>query len=326
MKYDFITIGGITEDFFIYTHEGVVINNKKDPLKQRLLGFEYGAKILVDQAENFFGGGAANAAVAFARLGFNTAALLAVGSDLRGQAALKDLKQNKVSLKSIQKIKNQLTGYSAVIVAGDKEHVAFPVRGANHFLRINLKQNKELKQTDWVYLTSLSGEWQTNLEELFKIVPQVKIAWNPGHIQLSAGLKVLKKFLALTSVLIVNVDEARELLLSDLKQTKISADDLKKTEMLAKALAQLGPEMVVVTDSSKGAVVWADNHKHTFKPEKINNTLNTVGVGDAFGSSFIAGLKLYNNIDLALKLAGRNAARVVRSHGAQIGLLYKTQI
>jgi len=41
MKYDIITIGGATEDITFYTKEGVLIDNKKDVLRQKLLAFEY---------------------------------------------------------------------------------------------------------------------------------------------------------------------------------------------------------------------------------------------------------------------------------------------
>ena len=49
MKYDIITIGGATEDITFYTSEGVLINNKKDLTNQKLLAFEYGAKVKIDK-------------------------------------------------------------------------------------------------------------------------------------------------------------------------------------------------------------------------------------------------------------------------------------
>ena len=325
IKYDFITIGGATEDLFIYTNEGIVINNKKDLLRQKLLCFEYGAKVLVNQSENSFGGGAVNAAVALAKLGFKTATMVAVGDDSRSNEVVKNIKFNNVNTALIQKIKGQLTGYSAIIVSGDKEHVAFPVRGANHYLNINKKNSKEFSKTKWIYLTSLSGEWQNSLDIIFSQKNSAKIAWNPGHVQLSSGIKNIGKYLEQTSVLIVNLDEARELILSGNKK-KIDPAILEKTNDVAIKLLDYGPEIVVVTDSINGAVAVDKNGAYKFKPKKILNALNSIGVGDAFGSTFIAGLVLFNDINKALKLAGANAARVVMSHGAQPGLMTKKQI
>ena len=50
-------------------------------------------------------------------------------------------------------------------------------------------------------------------------------------------------------------------------------------------------------------------------------------MGDAFGSSFVAGLELYKgDIQKAMNLAARNSASVVSMLGAQAGLLRKKDI
>jgi len=91
MKYDFVTIGGATRDIAFFTDEGVLIRNKENPfnMRQKLLAFEYGAKIRIDEFINLFGGGASNAAVNLVGLGFKTAAIVEVGDDENGRAILK---------------------------------------------------------------------------------------------------------------------------------------------------------------------------------------------------------------------------------------------
>lgn len=84
MQYDVITIGGATEDIIFYTKEGILIDNKQNLTKQKLLAFEYGAKIKIDKTFFGFGGGGANTAVSFSRFGFKTAVLTAIGDDDRG--------------------------------------------------------------------------------------------------------------------------------------------------------------------------------------------------------------------------------------------------
>jgi len=49
MKYQIITIGGATRDITFFTKEGILIDNHRDVLRQKLLAFEYGAKIRVDR-------------------------------------------------------------------------------------------------------------------------------------------------------------------------------------------------------------------------------------------------------------------------------------
>jgi len=38
-KYDFVTVGGATEDITFYTKEGEIIYNKEDILKQKMIAF-----------------------------------------------------------------------------------------------------------------------------------------------------------------------------------------------------------------------------------------------------------------------------------------------
>ena len=81
MAFDFIAIGGATRDISFFTNDGVLFANPKDILRQKLLAFEYGAKIRVDHFYYTYGGGAANVAVNLSNFGFKSACLAAVGDD-----------------------------------------------------------------------------------------------------------------------------------------------------------------------------------------------------------------------------------------------------
>ena len=54
--------------------------------------------------------------------------------------------------------------------------------------------------------------------------------------------------------------------------------------------------------------------------------INTTGVGDGFGSSFIAGLIFQNDITQAMKWGMINCASIVKQVGAQAGLLTKKEL
>jgi len=326
MKYDVITVGGATEDMTLFTHEGVLIDNKHDVLRQELLGFEYGAKLAVDKVELAFGGGAANASVSFARLGLKSATLVAVGNDDRGTQIIKHLKKEKVDHRLIQLVKGQMSGFSPIIVGADNEHISFSVRGANSFLDISPSTARQLKKAEWVYLTSLSGNWKDFLEKLFNI-DGPKIAWNPGHTQLASGKKVLGKYLKKTELLVVNLDEARELVISDAAYKRKPLAFFDDPAKLAEIISSWGPKYVIVTNGAKGATAWCENKVYKIKATNLKRKVNTVGVGDAFGSSAVAGLVIYkNDLARALKLAANNAARVASIKGAQNGLMHKADL
>jgi len=325
MKYDVITIGGATEDITFYTDEGILIDNKKDLTRQKLLAFEYGAKIKVDKSFSSFGGGAANAAVAFARLGFRPTCLCAIGNDERGGKILKNFLEQKVDVSLVQKIEKGETGFSFLLVGPANEHICFSNRAANNQLTIANKDLSILEETDWIYLTSMSGEWQKNLEKIFS-VPNAKIAWNPGHRQIINGLKVLKKYFKNTACLIINQDEATELVMSD-KKYKKDAAALKNVKNMLTALASFGPKIVVITSGRHGADAIFENKIYHQPIIKERRRVDTTGVGDAFGSSFIAGLKLYDNdIKKALNLAAKNSAAEISQQGSQNGLLKKADL
>ncbi|MDO9399645.1 MAG: carbohydrate kinase family protein [bacterium] len=334
MKYDIITVGGATEDITFYTKEGVLINNKKDLTKQKLLAFEYGAKIKVDKSFSNFGGGAANASVCFSHLGFKTAVLVSVGDDSRGQKIIDNFKQQGVDVSLIQKTSKAESGFSFLLVSQDNEHIAFSNRAANNQLSITNYELEIIKEAKWVYLASLSDKWQKLLEKICFLVNissarnfnfnKIKIAWNPGHRQILSGIKVLGKYLPKVFVLIVNIDEAIELVMSDKKYKNKDRAFFEEINNLLSALYSYGPQIVLITKGEHGANAF-DGKKVYFQPViKGKKIVDTTGVGDAFGSSFVAGLELYHgDIKKALYLSAKNVASVISQQGAQNGLLKK---
>ncbi|MFH1255094.1 MAG: PfkB family carbohydrate kinase [bacterium] len=326
MKYDVITIGGATEDITFYTSEGILIDNKKDLTRQKLLAFEYGAKIKIDKSFSGFGGGAANAAVSFARFGFKSACLCAVGGDSRGERILGNFKKRGVGTELARKVKNIETGFSFLLVGPANEHIVFSNRAANDQLTISGRELRILDNAKSVYLTSLSGRWQSELDKIFSL-KNAKIAWNPGHRQIITGIKTLGKHLKNTACLILNKDEAMELVMSDKKYKAKSRDFLNKSKNLLLVLSSLGPEIVLITCGKNGAYAICEGKIYHQPIVKEKQRADTTGIGDCFGSSFIAGLELYNqDIGKSLLLASRNAASVISVPGAQNGLLSKKDI
>ncbi len=325
-KFDILTIGGATEDYALHTDEGVLIKNSEDVLRQRLLGFEYGAKINITKTNLSFGGGAANASVAASLLGLKSACLAAVGHDGRGERIIKNLERKKVNASLVRGVKGTDSGLSFLLVGNDHEHIVFSSRGANSFLKINGRDLKNCNLSKWLYLTSLSGEWEDALKNVFK-TKNAAIAWNPGHVQLKAGVKKIGKYLKKTGVLIVNKDEAIELAVSDKKFKRKPEEFLNEMDNLLSILKSFGPKIVVITNGKFGAHAF-DGKINYFQPvEQEKKKVDTTGVGDAFGSSFISGLILYkNDIKKALHLGARNTASAIGHEGAQNGLLTKRDL
>ncbi len=199
------------------------------------------------------------------------------------------------------------------------EHVLFTYRGANDKLTTDTKTIKNLKTARGIYIASLSGNWKRILSAV--IDSGVPFAWNPGRQQISSGYKVLKPYISRAEVLIVNKDEATEIVLSAQLQTKKTWTSRE----LAKTIASFGPQTVVVTEGAKGAAVYSQKKLYYQKAQKAK-AIDTTGVGDSFAAAFIVGLFSTKNIPLALRAASKNAASVVSKTGAQNGLLTRAQL
>lgn len=325
MKFDVITIGGITEDIMFHTDDLQILKNPKPVGSAKLFAFEAGDKILNDQQVLYtFGGGGANSAVGLARLGLKVALIGSIGIDPSALKILLHLKKERVNCRWLQKVGHYWTGLSFIISAGSaNEHVIFTHRAANERLQVNAQELAGIASA-WYYLSSLSGPaWERNLDSIFAAAKatEVKIAWNPGAGQLAKGYDYLKKYLRQTEALILNKEEAISLAVS-----KNPALAKAKPRELLEILAGFGPKIAALSDGAQGACVFAGKQSYFAKALKIK-AVNTTGAGDAFGCSLIGGLLLYQgDLKKSLDLAMIRSSYVVGQVGAQEGLLTMQEV
>ena len=126
--------------------------------------------------------------------------------------------------------------------------------------------------------------------------------------------------------MILNKDEAIELALSGIKLGRKNPNHLNRPIYLLNILQEWGPKIVVITDGKKGA--WAYDGKKIYYQKIFKaRVADTTGVGDSFGSAFLAGLMAEkNNISRALKWGMINSASVLTKVGAQNGLLTRKKL
>jgi sugar/nucleoside kinase (ribokinase family) len=308
--YNIITVGGATRDIMFYSGEGELVKTG-NMTKQRLLAFEYGAKILADKLNFSFGGGAANAAATFAALGLKTAFVSRVGGDDAGGEVLNNLKKRNISTEFVNVDKDSSTGFSLILTVdnAESEHIAFLHRGANN--NLSAHDLPTISPAPWVYISSLPAHnWIPIVRKA--ISGGARIAWNPGSGQLQQVTE-LKKILPKIELFMVNRDEALEF------------KKLKDIKSLIKHIHALGPKIVVITDGRNGAYVY-DGHKYYFMKARRTKSTDTIGVGDAFNAAFTGGIIYGKNVRQALGWGIKNAASVVSKIGAQNGILTKRTI
>ena len=314
---DIICIGSVIRDIIFKTNTSEIPKDGCAGIeRQPLICFRYGVKINPDKAFFLFGGAGANTAISFARLGLKASLFSKIGEDGTGEVILKTLKKNKVKTDLIQKDKKLHTALSFIIVGRYSERTIFPYAGASGNVILTQKEQKQIAKSKWIYLSTLRDRSQNLLPKILKIVSKnkIKLAFNPGSIELGKGYKYLKNILRYTEVLILNKEEAEQLIFS---HKKIKNYDSKE---LLDELLSYGPKIVVITDGENGA--WASNGENIFYiPCYKNKAIEQTGAGDAFGSGFVAGLIRFNDMKQALELANANSLSVISKFGAQDGLL-----
>lgn len=314
--FDIISIGSVIRDIIFKTKESKIPTRGYEGIKkQPLICFRYGVKIDPDQAFFTMGGGANNTAMGFARLGLKTGIFSKIGQDGTGQLVLGTLKKDKVDTSLVEIDKDLHTALSFIIVGRYNERTAFPYAGASGNMEVSKTEEKNLVKTKWFYITSLRRKSQRILPKLAKIIKKykIKLAFNPGSTELGKGLFYLKDILKNTEVLLLNKEEASELVPSK-KQAK---NDIF---CLLSALKKFGPKVVVITDGGNGA--WARKDEMVYHiPAYRGKIVEKTGAGDAFGTGFIAGLIRSNDIKEALKLGAINSLSVIGQFGSCRGLL-----
>lgn len=319
MKFDFITIGGLTEDVIFFSKEGLLLDNQGDLLRQKLLAFEQGAKINIKETEMGFGGGAANSAIALAKLDFKVACLGCLGSDNRSFRILENLQKFGVDCSGISFTKKSQSGFSFVL-SNKKDRIIFAYRGANDFFKVENKDKNTIQNSAWVYLASLPDNHLSSLKNIFAF--KNKIAWNPGLKQLSGDIKKISPFLKKTDILLLNKDEALELVKKSKNFKALSDKFLNDSKNLIKLLKQFGPEKIVLTDGLNGSYFYDGEKVYHQKTIKNKKNVDATGVGDAFNSTTVGFLyRLSGDYVKAMTYGAKNASSLVAKIGAQNGLL-----
>lgn len=329
-----LTIGGATQDIFLrYEGADLLSITKKDTVLNYML-FESGEKIEVENILNFSGGGATNSAVSFKRLGFEVSIFSQIGKDVEGSFVLKDLKKEKINRENIVINKKCNTGKSFIINSIRGERTVFAYRGANGYLsKSNLPINK-IKNSDLIYITSLSYDSANLLPDIVKLAKKNKktlVATNPGVSQLSKGTSKLIEALKHIDILILNSSEAKTFMQALIKLDKCyeKAFDLCKdyfsSNNFFKEVLKMGPKIVVITDGANGVYV-ANKEQVLFHKSIKTKIIDTLGAGDAFGSCFVASVALGFSIEQSLQNGIINSSSVISHVGAKAGLLTKNEL
>ncbi|MEK9155792.1 MAG: carbohydrate kinase family protein [Patescibacteria group bacterium] len=317
MKYDIVTIGDVSEDVFIRPAE-LKISESKSVTTGRVMSFELGEKIPIEEVDYDIGGSAANVAVGLSRIGLKTALTSVIGTDSPGEKIRRRLEAEGVNMEHLNIKELNKTNFAVILNTKDGERTIFVYRGINYQ---NLKVKKGTK-TKWYFVAPLGQDSDLIFRELSECARErdLQVAWNPGSYQIKAGASKYRSFLKNVTVLFVNREEG-------IKFTDYPIRP--KDEDVMKRLRSFGPKIVVMTNGKEGAKVYDGKIFYHGSIIKDVKRVDATGAGDSFATGFLAKLMLDGKDQLyskelicnALKYGIVNSTSVIAHIGAQRGLL-----
>lgn len=314
---DIVCVGDCKIDIFLRIpadnpHFG--LNDEKNKLS-----ISYGEKIYVDKYILGAGGNATNAAVGLTRLGLNVGLAAEIGRDEFSQKILDNLAKERVNTDFLLQTDSQTS--VSIILSYKEDRTIF----SEHAQREH-NFNFENLQTKMIYLTSLGNIWEKTYQKVLELkkTNNLKLAFNPGTIQLEKKGKIFMDILEKTDYLFVNRQEAEEILYG--KELGLETKNENQIKKLLYGLKSLGVKNVVITDGDNGSYMQGENnqiyHLGILKVEVVEKT----GAGDAYTAGFLAAILHGEKIEEAMKWGAISSANVIQGIGAQVNLLTKSEM
>ena len=312
---DVLSVGDVVTDAFIrlLNDEANVRQTDDGPILQ----MAFGTKVPFDFAKVIAGvGNAANASVAFAKLGLKSGLVANIGNDSQGREILQALNDADVDDRFVHINHGKKSNYHYVLWYKEERTILIKHEEYEyHWPRFRI-----IDIPKWVYFSSISKhamEYHDQLAHWLEAHPTVKLAFQPGTFQIEAGAHRLKSIYERSEILAVNREEA----------TTISGGDHGNVHDLLDRLHKLGPRIVLISDGHAGAYAsdGANRYKMPIYPDP-KPPYERTGAGDAFTSTFTAAIMRGADLQGALLWAPINSMSVVQYIGAQEGLLTEGQI
>jgi len=307
---DVISIGDVVTDVFIKmldSYEHTYANEHG-----KWLAVPFGTKIPFDSAETIKAvGNAANAAVAFARLGLNSSFVTNVGDDQEGRDIIRTLHKQKVDSRFVRINPDKVSNVHYVLRYQAERTILIKHENYDY----HWPHLRPAEMPKWVYFSSISEhavEYHDQVSDWLDEHHDVKLAFQPGTFQMELGTDRLKRLYQRSEVLVLNREEA----------VLVGGGNHADLNDLFDHLHALGPKIVVITDGPDGA--YASDGKDRWKMPLYPDPgppVDRTGAGDSFASTFVAAIIKGNTIEGALQWAPINSMSVVQAVGAQAGLL-----
>lgn len=313
MDLDLLTIGDCSIDLYMKVEDSSVFESGGNSPK---MCFYHGSKIPVEKFASSIAGNACHVSVGAKKMGLGVGIYTELGDDDNASRFIKEFNGFDIDTRFCIRNKETETNVHAVIIYRDDRTIFSYHRKRDYRLY-------KWPTPKWVFYSSLARgfeKFQKDLVEYLSANPSIAVAFNPGTLQLEAGVDKLKNILAITDVLFVNKEEAQILL-------ELGPSSNIGLKEMHEQLMRLGPKLVVITNSKEGSSAYDGNSFIEMPSYKIaTNVVDKTGAGDAYASAFIAALFYKKPLKTAMIWGSRNAANKIQHIGGVTGVLSKEEI
>jgi sugar/nucleoside kinase (ribokinase family) len=311
---DFLAIGDIVIDAFIKLQDAQVEEHNGT----EMLEMRFGDKIPYESVKVVKAvGNGPNAAVSATRLGLTSAAMTHLGNDDFGKECLEALKENGVNTDYVTVEEGKSTNYHYVLSFMADRTILIKHEDYTY----DLEKQADGMVPKWLYFTSVGEDSMQYHADIAAWVSEnkIKMAFQPGTFQISLGKEKMKDVYSASEISFCNIEEAQ----------KILSEESRDVKKMLKAMHELGPKIVCITDGPDGAYAY-DSYSDEYWFHRIypdpQPPIERTGAGDSFSSAFTIALGHGKTVAEALSWAPINSMNVVQYIGAQEGLLTQEQL
>lgn len=299
MKNDIVVIGSSNTDMVIYTdhfpHPGETI---------------LGGRFLMNP-----GGKGANQAVAAARLGGNVVFAGKTGTDLFGQAAIKNLENEGINVSLVLNDPENSSGVAQIMVDKKAENCIVVAPGAN----MNLTADDidlffpRIKETE-ILLMQLEIP-------LMSVIYAAKLGHENGKkviLNPAPAIHLPDELYPCLYMITPNETEAEFL-------TGVKITDEQSANEAAQILKSKGVKVVIITMGEKGAYVYSEDITELVPTAKVK-AVDTTAAGDTFIGALTVALIQGRDLRHAVRFANQAASIAVTRLGAQSSIPYRGEL
>ncbi len=244
--------------------------------------------------EEYPGGGAANIAVAIAKLGGKSQLISPVGTDFSSSGYEKLLKEAYVDLSRLYTIEDRKISKAFIFTDREDNQTTYFYWGASSKFK-----ELEPEPVDFVHLATADCVYNAKIAQIAGFV-----SFDPGQDLVTYSKENLETILAHTDILFANKHEIKRV-----------------SEMTGKSFSELRDmiDVIVVTYDAEGSIIYRGGDQWSIPVVSVK-ALDPTGAGDAYRAGFLLAYTREYSLPTCGKIGSTVASFAVESRGCQTSL------